>query len=201
MNDDPRGSVTMLLAELQVGDDSAAQQQIWERYFQRIVGLARVKLGNAPRGCEDEEDVALSALDSLFRGISKQRFPELKDRDNLWSLLSTMTARKALNQRKRQLALKRGGQALRMPKDSADLADIEELITEEIGPDYLAAIQEECQRLMQALPNDTLRQIAKWKLEGWTNAEAAAELRVAERTVERKLGLIRTIWSSQATAS
>jgi DNA-directed RNA polymerase specialized sigma24 family protein len=198
MNDDPRGSVTQLIADLQVGDDSLAQQQIWERYFRRIVSLARVKLGNSPRGCEDEEDVALSALQSLFHGISDQRFPELRDRDNLWSLLATMTARKAINQRNRQLALKRGGNQRQQSTDVGHAADLMQLMDDEIGPELLVAIQEECQRLMDKLPDDTLRQIARWKLEGWTNAEAAEKLSVAERTIERKLGLIRSIWSQPA---
>jgi DNA-directed RNA polymerase specialized sigma24 family protein len=199
MIDDPRGSVTRVIADLQVGDDSAAQQLIWERYFRRIVGLARVKLGNTPRGCEDEEDVALSALDSFFRGISDQRFPELKDRDNLWSLLATMTARKAINQRKRQMALKRGGGEVQLAIDADDSGPLLELIDSEIGPDFLVAIQEECQRLMEALSDEKLRRIATWKLEGWTNAETARELGVAERTVERKLELIRSIWSTEGS--
>ena len=180
---------------------SAAQQEIWERYFRRIVGLARVKLGNTPRGCEDEEDVALSALDSFFRGLSDQRFPELKDRNNLWSLLASMTARKAINQRKRQLAFKRGGKEVKLPIGVDDSVQLQELVDNEVGPEFLAEIQEECQRLMQALPDDKLRQIATWKLEGWTNAQAAREMGVVERTIERKLELIRSIWSNQEAQS
>jgi RNA polymerase sigma factor (sigma-70 family) len=200
MFDDPRGSVTLLIAELQAGDDSVAQREIWERYFQRIIALARAKLGNSPRASEDEEDVALSALESLFRGLSDQRFPQLKDRDNLWSLLVTITARKAINQRKRQMAAKRGGAEIKLPIDVSDSGQLQELIDTEVSPDFLVAIQEECQRLMSALGDDKLRQIARWKLEGWTNAEAAKELGVAERTVERKLGLIRSIWSQDAAS-
>ena len=200
MIDDPRGSVTQLIAELQAGDDSVAQREIWERYFQRIIALARAKLGNSPRASEDEEDVALSALESLFRGLSDQRFPQLKDRDNLWSLLVTITARKAINQRKRQMAAKRGGAEVKLPIDASDSSRLQELIDAEVRPDFLVSIQEECQRLMEVLGDDKLRRIAKWKLEGWTNAEAAKELGVAERTIERKLGLIRSIWL-QSTAS
>jgi DNA-directed RNA polymerase specialized sigma24 family protein len=195
MAEDIRGSVTQLIAELQVGDDRDAQQEIWERYFRRIVALARQKLGSSPRGCEDEEDVALSALDSFFRGIANQRFPKLRDRDNLWSLLATLTARKAINQRKRQAALKRGGGIGKLTLDAPDWNQLQELIDDEIGPDFIVAIQDECQQLMEALADDKLRQIATWKLEGWTNAEVAGELGVVERTVERKLELIRSIWS------
>jgi len=193
--DDIRGSVTQLIADLQIGDVHDAQQEIWERYFRRIVALARQKLGNSPRGCEDEEDVALSALDSFFRGVANNRFPQLRDRDNLWALLATLTARKEINQRKRQTALKRGGQEYVLPLGSPQRNQLQELIDDEIGPDFIVALQDECRNLMEALADDRLRQIATWKLEGWTNAEVARELGVVERTVERKLELIRSIWS------
>src|SRR5438874_1896729 len=55
------GSVTNWLQALQVGDPEAAQK-LWERYFQRLVSLARSRLRGAPRRAEDEEDVALSAF-------------------------------------------------------------------------------------------------------------------------------------------
>jgi hypothetical protein len=60
------GSVTQWLGQLQAGDP-AAVQPLWERYFQRLVGLARLKLRGAPRRAADEEDVALSAFDSFCR--------------------------------------------------------------------------------------------------------------------------------------
>jgi hypothetical protein len=47
------------------------------------------------RRVADEEDVALSAFDSFCAGAERGRFPDLKDRDNLWALLVTITARKA----------------------------------------------------------------------------------------------------------
>lgn len=196
--DDIRGSVTQLIADLQIGDVRDAQQEIWERYFRRILALARQKLGNSPRGCEDEEDVALSALDSFFRGVANNRFPQLRDRDNLWALLATLTARKAINQRKRQTALKRGGWEYVLALDSPQRNQLQELIDDEIGPDFIVALQDECRKLMEALADDKLRQIATWKLEGWTNAEVARELGVVERTVERKLELVRSIWSINA---
>jgi len=46
-----------------------------ERYFRRLVGLARKKLRAAPRRAADEEDVALSAFDSFCRGAEQGRFP------------------------------------------------------------------------------------------------------------------------------
>src|SRR5262245_64764290 len=82
----PDGSVTRWLDLLQAGK-SEAVQALWERYFHRLVGLARKKLQDAPRRAADEEDVALSAFDSFCRHAEEGRFPQLADRDSLWRIL------------------------------------------------------------------------------------------------------------------
>ncbi len=197
---DSHGSVTHWIAELKAGDADVAHQEIWERYFWRLMALAALKLGNAPRSAEDEEDVALSALRSFFSGFQDGRFPQLDDRHNLWSLLATITARKAINQRNRQLALKRGGGAVRTEAAlcgndaSGRQGNLADFVDEELTPDFIAAVNEECQLLMNRLPDDEFRRIARSKLEGYTNAEIAADLGVVERTIERKLEIIRRIW-------
>src|SRR5260370_36159205 len=84
------GSVTRWLKQLQVGDPVAVQQ-LWERYFPRVVGLARKKLQDAPQRMGDEEDVALRAFRSFWRNAGHGRFPQLRDRDGLWRLLLVLT--------------------------------------------------------------------------------------------------------------
>src|SRR5262245_60161108 len=106
----PQDSVSQWLARLKDGDAVAAQK-LWERYFRRLVGLARLRLRNAPRRAADEEDVALSAFASFCRAAEEGRFPRLADRDNLWRLLVVLTARKARHQRRRDGQQKRGGGA------------------------------------------------------------------------------------------
>src|SRR5437764_2955403 len=102
------GSVSRWLGPLQAGDP-AAVQQLWERYFRRLVGLARKKLQHAPRRAADEEDVALSAFASFCHHAARGRFPQLADRDDLWRLLVTVTSRKALHLRRDEKRPKRGG--------------------------------------------------------------------------------------------
>ena len=58
---------------------------------------------------------------------------------------------------------------------------------------------EQFQRLLARLPSDELRAIALGKMEGHTNAEIAARLGCTEKTVERRLGLIRSVWKRSAT--
>ena len=53
-------SITQWIADLKRGDPQAAEK-LWQRYFERLVRLAKKKL-RTPLRIADEEDVALSAL-------------------------------------------------------------------------------------------------------------------------------------------
>ena len=97
-------SVTMWLHQLRDGDSLAAQK-LWESYYCRLVRLARSKLRAMPRRSADEEDIALSAFDSFFRGVEAGRFPQLNDRDDLWQVLFMITERKAFDHIERALGL------------------------------------------------------------------------------------------------
>ncbi len=66
-------SVSHWLMQLKAGDPAAAQP-LWERYFHRLVELARQRLTPASRRAADEEDAALSAFDSFFRARPEDDF-------------------------------------------------------------------------------------------------------------------------------
>lgn len=194
-----RGSVTHWIADLHDGEASIAQRELWDRYFRRIVALAKAKLGALPKGPADEEDVAISAMQSLFHGFERDRFPNLQDRDNLWSLLAKITARKAINERHKQNAQKRGGGQPKIPigpQEGLTGAGYDPS-DDDLGPEFIVAMEDEIRRLMDSLPDDTLRRVAGRKLEGWTSGEIAEEMGVVERTVERKLSLIRACWGPE----
>jgi DNA-directed RNA polymerase specialized sigma24 family protein len=55
-------------------------------------------------------------------------------------------------------------------------------------------VTDECRRLLEALGDETLRQIALLRMEGYNDSEIAARLGCGVRTVGRKLELIRKIW-------
>ena len=180
------GSVTRCIADLKAGEASAAER-LWQAYFQRLVGLARKKLGPRGRPLADEEDVALSAFKSLCLGAVRGRFPELRDRDNLWPLLVVLTAHKATDLIKHEHRQKRGGG--HRPDDG-----LEAVLSREPTPEFSAMVAENCARLLDRL-EPALRQIAQLRLDGYTNIEIAARLGCALRTVERRLELIRRIWN------
>ncbi len=89
-------SVTHWFEQIREGD-SVAAGAVWERYYPELVRLAREKLRGASRRMADEEDIADSVMESLFRAAQKGRFPDLADRHDLWRLLLRMTARKVVD--------------------------------------------------------------------------------------------------------
>jgi RNA polymerase sigma factor (sigma-70 family) len=191
----PEGSVTRWLGQLQDGDPAAAQQ-LWERYFRRLVALARQRLRAAPRRAADEEDVALSAFDSFCRNAEAGRFPQLADRDSLWRLLVTITARKAAHLARDEGRQKRGGGADRVSNAEAESV-LAEVLSREPSPAFAAEVAEECQRLLQRLGDKELEAVALLRMEGYGVEEVADKLGCAPRSVKRKLALIRTVWEKE----
>lgn len=187
------------------GGDPAAAQKLFEAYFQQLCRFAQRKLGSAPRRVADEEDVVLSAFNSFCLGAAQGKFPQLNDRDDLWKLLVTITARKALRQAQHARRQKRGGGKVRgesafLGAEASEHHGIDQIVGREPTPAFAAELTEEFQRLLDRLGDETLRRIAVLKMQGYTNQQIAAQLGCALRSVERKLNGIRKIWSSQEGA-
>ena len=178
-------SVTVWIDRLKAGEPEAAQQ-IWERYYAKLLELARRRLAGLPKRASDEEDVALSAFHSFWQAAGAGRFPRLENRDDLWQLLVMHTARKAIARRRYDGRQKRRGHA-------SD-AMLHLVVGNEPNPEFAAAVVDEFQHLMARLDDDSLRTVATKKLEGWTNQEIADQLQCSLRSVERKLAVIRGFW-------
>jgi DNA-directed RNA polymerase specialized sigma24 family protein len=183
------GSVSRLLGGLREGDEEAVQQ-LWRRYFQPLVRLARGRLSAHVCGARDAEDVALEAFAALCERVARHEsadsFPQLHNRTHLWKLLACFTARRAF-----ELARKEERRR-RLVGDEATLGaeGFEPFAGREPPPEFSAAVAD----LLECLPSEELRALALAKLEGCTNAEAGQRLGRSLSTVERKLQLIRVLW-------
>ncbi len=201
MSDD--ASVSRWLEGLKAGDD-ADIQRLWNCYFEKLVRLARAKLPSHNRREFDEEDVALSAFHSFCERAERGLFPQLEDRDDLWRLLSTITARKVIAAVRHGTRQKRGGgrllgeSALMDGNTPHDMGEgIAMLLARDPTPEATAQFADECERLFGELDNPTLKTIALRKLEGQSSQEIGAELGISARTVDRKLHLIRALWEKE----
>ena len=192
--------VTLWLGNLAKGDSLAAQR-IWEKYFEKLSRYARGKLHNTPLRDFDEEDVALSALNTFFKGMQNGKFDSLGSREDLWRLLLTITARKAYAERRCALRKKRGsgqvrGESVFRNADSEEdrVFGISEILGEEPTPELAVMVAENTNYLLNLLDDVKARDIAIMRLEGQTTEEIAQEFGCARRTVERKLERIRACW-------
>jgi DNA-directed RNA polymerase specialized sigma24 family protein len=200
---DGENSVTQWVSDLKAGDRGEAASFLWGRYFERLARLAQVRLRAVSRGPADGEDVALSVFDSFFQGIADGRFPRLSDREDLWKLLTTIAVCKAANQRRRERRIKRGGGRVIGASDyAAGDPGGEDLLAQVAGteptPELAAVLIEEIRKRFAGLPDDSLRVVALRRMEGYSNADIAAELECSLRSVERKLELIRRMWAPEA---
>ena len=185
------GSVSHWIREIKDGSDQAAQE-LWERYFVRLVQLARIELKGAKRDVADEEDVALSVLDSFCRAAEKGRFPDMADRNSLWRLLIRMTARKAVDLRRRESRLRRGGPPTgEIRSETVGEEALNQAIGDTPSPEFAAIMAEEFHELVNLLNDEELRGLALGKMEGFTNDELASKFGCSLRTVERRLNLVR----------
>jgi DNA-directed RNA polymerase specialized sigma24 family protein len=188
--DDVDQSVTVWIRDLKQGNQLAAEQ-LCERYWSKVAALARKRLGTFPRSLADEQDVTASVLANLCHGAQCGKYPRLADRDDLWRLLVVLTAHKVCGYYERAGRKKRGG-GLRSAQECADA--LEQVLSREPTPESVAIFLEDCERLLNLLL-DREREVALRKLEGYSNQEIAAQLKCGLRTVERRLEIIRSVWS------
>ncbi len=104
----------------------------------------------------------------------------------------TIAARKARNAERDERRQKRGGLV-----EFDDPGVLAEVAGAEPSPEFAALVADESRRLFEALSDDSLRQVVRLRLEGFTNEEIAAALDCGLRTVERKLALIRKRWLAE----
>jgi RNA polymerase sigma factor (sigma-70 family) len=187
-------SLTNLYWKLQAGDEDAANR-LFHECFLRLVMYAKSHLRGVSQKMADGEDVALSALNSFMKAAQMGRFPNFKDRDDLWRLLLKITKNKAIDLRRKESRRKVSGEsAFHSPENAkVGIQDIPGDLSEEEAARLLSESMEEKLKLL----TPEQRQYAVAKLEGYTNKEMAEKFSVALRSVERKLHLIRRMWREE----
>lgn len=189
-------SVTLWIQGIKAGDDDDAAA-LWQRYFERLAGLARQRLGEGQRRVQDEDDIAATVFHSLCERAERGDLAGLEGRDELWRLLATITIRKVAEQIRDATRQKRGGGRVRGDSVCDAEGGLDGVAGSEPTPEFLHQLAEEHQRLLAALGDETLGRIAVWKLEGWTGDEIAGKLGLTRRSVERKLERIRELWKGE----
>jgi DNA-directed RNA polymerase specialized sigma24 family protein len=128
-----------------------------------------------------------------LRGAQQGKFPDLSDRDSLWRILFVILEGKVCDWVNHERAAKRGGGRVlnesAVETDDSDLngPPLVNVAGREPTAEEAAMMAEEVRRLLDVLDDAQLRQVALWKMEGYTNKQIGTKLDCAVATVERRL--------------
>ncbi len=192
-DDDP---ITLWIAELRDANDEASVK-LWNHFVKRLTDSARRMLGPRTRRVYDEDDVAVSAFHSLFAGIADGRFPDLRDRESLWSLLLAIASRKVAHRQRHDFQQRRDVRRTLFDSvfangaDDSAAAEIQHVPSREPTPEFAAAFVETCDSLFQSLDDPNLQEVAALRMEGYKDSEIANHMSCARSTVQRRLEIIR----------
>ena len=198
-------SVEGLIRQLQIGDralrDKAAKR-LWDCFSPQLLAIARRHLDGRVRSRVDAEDVLQSMGKSFFKRLARDDFA-VTGRDDLWALLVTITLNKARNAASRHLRARRDvrrefGSTSPTEATSADGNSmfLDPTVTTEPTPEQAALLSEAFEKRLLELEEPGLRELALLKMAGHSNRESAMVLGCSERSVERRLNLIRKRWNS-----
>jgi RNA polymerase sigma-70 factor (ECF subfamily) len=176
-------SVAILMDRLRTGEDGAARE-VFVRFANRLVGLARKNLGGRLAVKVDPEDVVQSAYKSFF---IRQRDGglDVDSWDGLWGVLTIITLRKCADRAAYYQAAKRDLTRELVPAADNDTTPTDLALDREPLPEEAAALTETVAELFRAVDDPDERAILELSLQGYTAAEVAAQLSRAERSVRR----------------
>ena len=192
-------SPTYWLPALQQGNEQAAER-LWREYFVKIVRLAKRRMEGLRLRAADEEDVALSAMNSFCR-LAQNREEPIADSTELWKLLATIVKRKVNKERQRQFAAKRqeyrlAGESALAPQDDGadeDSDGLAQFSGRDPSPELAAELAETWERIL-AMPD--AEKLVALKNDGYSNSEIAEKMGCSTRTIQRAIEKIRKEWEN-----
>lgn len=173
-----------LLARWRNGDQQAATE-LFRRYADRLIALARSRLSSKLTQRVDPEDVVQSVYRSFFADARAGRY-ELERGGDLWQLLVTLTLHKVQHQVERSTAQKRTVERERYFGSEDSL----QALAREPSPLAALVLADQLEQLMSQL--DTLqRPVLEMRLQGHNLEAIAAATHCSEATVRRILDRVK----------
>lgn len=187
--EDPKQLLSLLSAR---NDDAA--RQVFDRYVNRLIGLARNRLSARMSRRVDPEDVVQSAFRSFFRKAGDSAF-ELEETGDLWRLLVVITLNKLHRRVEHHQAAKR------------NMSREVHAAQEEDGPtvDFVSGVDEpiaavELEDELAHITSDfsaQQQQMVELRLQGYQLQEIADEVGMSERTVRRTIKQLSNLLQSR----
>lgn len=175
-----------LMARLRAGQSDAAAQ-VFTRFANRLIALARKQLDPEILRKVDPEDVLQSVFRSFFSRYPSGQFGEFESWDNLWAILAVITLRKCGHRIDYFHAARRDVRREVTGPGGADESTLDVGAEDpEPTPAEAAMLTETVERLMRTL-DGRHREMLALSLQGYSAPEISSRLGCTERTVYRLL--------------
>jgi RNA polymerase sigma-70 factor (ECF subfamily) len=177
-----------LLNRWRAGDEDAARQ-LFAFYVDRLLSLARQRIGQRLASRVDPEDVIQSVFHSFFKGVKAGQY-QIDDSDDVCKLLARITVHKTFRQIAFHQAAKRN---FNMETGQGDEAQQQLLSLLDRGPSPEAANQfvDQLEHFLQQLrPED--RKILELRMQGYKDVEIAEKLNISDRKIRRLMERVRS---------
>jgi RNA polymerase sigma factor (sigma-70 family) len=183
---DSRPDDLALIAQFKAGSESAARE-LFDRYCERLMRLARRRIGQRMSSRVDPEDILQSAFRTFFVRVRNDEF-SFHQEDDLFKLLVRLTVRKTLRQIAFHRAEKRNpARETAQPTSDADI--LLQISSPDPTPEVeVALVDEFTQFLGRLAPLD--RDVLGLKLQGYSTVEIAERLGSYDRKIRRILDRI-----------
>ena len=178
-----------LIQRLRDGSNTAARE-VFDLYVQRLLGLAKRRIGARMNSRVDPEDVVQSVFRTFFSRMKNDQF-QISAEDDLFKLLVRITVHKTLRQIAHHKAAKRDPS-----QETAQGSDANEMLMQamdaEPTPETVVTFMDQLEHFLKQLP-DQDRQILELRLQGFSTEEIAEKLGSYDRKIRRVLERIRTV--------
>lgn len=166
--------------------------EVFNRYAERLMRVARDRLGGKLQSKVSPEDVVQSAFKSFFRRHHEFEFKN-DDSDGLWGLLVVITVRKCAKWADRFGSDKRSTER----EGSLDSATASghrwhEAVDQNPGPEEAAMLSELIERLMLRLDRRQQQMLAL-RMQGLDLEEIADQVQSSRRTVARVIAEVKSV--------
>jgi RNA polymerase sigma-70 factor, ECF subfamily len=141
-----------LIQRLRDGSGTAARE-VFDRYVERLLGLAKRRIGARMNSRVDPEDVVQSVFRSFFSRMKNDQF-EIKAEDDLFKLLVRITVHKTLRQIAHHRAAKRDpGHETGQGSDAQEM--LMQVMDDEPTPETVVTFMDHLEHFLKQLPSRT----------------------------------------------
>ncbi len=182
------------LLDLWRAGNQEAARQLFERYSDRLVALARRHINQRLARRVDPEDIVQSVFRTFFRRAQAGEI-HLYDPDRLCALLARITIHKALDQISFHRAAKRDVN-LDADPGSGDHDPVSGLLDHEPSPQTINLFLDQLEHFLAKLGPDE-RQVLEMRMHGYAVEEIARRLNTYDRKIYRILERIKGLAEQQ----